>query len=273
MEADYVVPHGVAGRSLLVRILRRYPSWAASFLAADIVIVQETLVLAPLVFLRRLLGRKFVFFDFSDPIDRQAHGWKGRLRKLGFGIMVRCSDHVMVENRRYLSEDMMQRQSTSSFYGPVDVSRLKAAGPAEKSASGPVRIGWTGSPSTIRFLAPIFPALERMASKFDIELVLMGCGEMPFHFKDLKVTLVPWSEAGEFELLPTIDIGLFALEHTDDGARRGAGKLFLYLAAGVPFAASAWGNLLRRDGRIWRRLRRVIPGRVGNRALRGGGST
>lgn len=241
VEADFVVPHGVAGRSLLVRILKRYPGWIANFLAADVVIVQETLVLAPLVFLRGLIGRKVVVFDFSDPIDRHAHGLKGRLRKLGFSIMVRYSDHVMVENRRYLFDDMMHGQSTSSFYGPIDVTRLKAARPADKAAWGPVRIGWTGSPSTIHFLAPIFPALERMANKFNIELVLMGCTEMPYDFKDLKVTLIPWSEAGEFELLPTLDIGLFALEHTDEGARRGAGKLFLYLAAGVPFAASAWG--------------------------------
>lgn len=241
VAADYTVPHKVGGRQLLVRILQRYPRWIANFLAADVVLIQETLVLAPLMLLRRLFGSKVVIFDFSDPIDRHAHGLKGRLRKLGFSIMVEHADHVLVENRRYLTDEAIQGRSASGFYGPIDVRRLGARGVVPAASPGPVRIGWTGSPSTIHFLAPVFPVLDELAASFNIELVLMGCTDMPYAFKKLKVTLVPWSEAGEFELLPSFDIGIFALEHTDEGARRGAGKLFLYLAAGVPFVASDWG--------------------------------
>jgi len=241
VTADYVVPDRVGGLRLLLRMVLRYPAWIIGFLRADVLLIQETLVLTPLVLLRGLFGRKVVIFDFSDPIDRHAHGLKGRLRKLGFRIMVRGSDHVMVENRRYLSDEMMQDKSASSFYGPIDVSRLKPRTASGKAPAEPVRIGWTGSPSTIHFLAPIFPALDRLSASLDIELVLMGSGAMPYDFTSLKVTLLPWSEAGEFELLPTLDLGLFALEHTDEGGRRGAGKLFLYLASGVSFAASDWG--------------------------------
>lgn len=239
VEADYVVPHGVGGARLLARILIRYPRWITKFLSADVLVIQETLVLAPLLALRKLFPRKVVIFDFSDPIDRHARGLKGRLRKVGFGLMVRQADHVMVENRRYLSDKSVRGRSSSSFYGPVDAKRLSA--PRDASRSRPVRIGWTGSPSTVHFLNPIFPALDQVATRFDIELVLMGCTHVPYEFKNLKVTLLDWSEAAEFEFLPTIDLGLFALEHTEDGARRGAGKLFLYLAGGVAFAASDWG--------------------------------
>ncbi len=241
VEADYVVPHGIAGRHLLLRILMRYPHWIKNVLAADVLVIQETLVLAPVVLIRRLMGRKLVIFDFSDPIDRHAHGLKGLLRKLGFKIMVNRSDHVVVENRRYLSDKSIRKGAASSFYGPIDVTRLGVPRPSIKGRSAPVRIGWTGSPATVNFLAPIFPALDRIAKEADIELVLMGCTEMPYDFQTLKVILLPWSEADEFKFLPTIDLGLFALEHTEDGKRRGAGKLFLYLAAGVPFAASEWG--------------------------------
>ncbi|RKE85540.1 hypothetical protein [Rhizobium sp. AG855] len=240
VATDYVVPQNMGGGRLLLRILKRYPSWISNVLRADVIVVQETLAIAPLLLIRAIFKRKLMIFDFSDPVDRHGRGLKGYLRKLGFHIMVRRSDHVMVENRRYLSDPVLQDTSRSCFYGPVDATRLKA-GRKTNEQRHPLRIGWTGSPSTLHFLKPIFPALDRLAAHHDIELALMGCNDVPYDFQRLKIKTFQWSQAGEFDFLPTIDLGLFALEHTDDGARRGAGKLFLYLAAGIPFAASEWG--------------------------------
>lgn len=242
--ADNVMPPHVHRITAAVawRLLVRWPQWAWHFLVADRVLIQETLLLGPLMWLKRWGKPRRVVFDFSDPVDTIGSGMRNRLQRLGFAAMTRGADHVIVENRAYLAELRSRGIEVSQFYGPVDADRYHAA--AQQVATRDrdvVRIGWTGSPGTLSFIAPLFPVLERLAGKHRIELMLIGVTAVDFPFQQLSVQTLAWSEAEEFHLVPSFDLGLFALDGSDRSKRRGAGKLFIYMAAGVPFAASNAG--------------------------------
>ena len=246
VRADHAMPVGAQKITPAVAwwILSRWPGWVWSMLWADRVMIQECLLLAPVLWLRRLGKRRRVLFDFSDPVDTIGHGLRNRLQRLGFAINTRTADHVLVENGAYVTEFQHRGLTASQFYGPVDAERYSTAAAevrAGQTDGGPVRIGWTGSPGTLSFITPLFPALDALAQRHAITLMLIGVQSVPYTFQHLRVELVRWTEADEFRRVPTFDLGLFALDESPRSARRGAGKLFVYMASGVPFIATDRG--------------------------------
>lgn len=256
VTSDHVMPPEVQRITAAVawHFLVRWPQWAWHFLRADRVLIQETLLLAPLMWLKRVGKKRRVVFDFSDPVDTIGAGLRNRLQRLGFAAMTRGADHVIVENAAYLVDLGNRGISASQFYGPVDVDRYQQHAPAAKAirpADSTVRIGWTGSPGTLPFIAPLFPALDELARTHPIELMLIGVPSVNHDFKYLKLTCQPWNEQDEFRLVPSFDLGLFVLDGSERSKRRGAGKLFIYMAAGVPFVATDLGiahDLMQESG-------------------------
>ena len=244
VRIDSLVPVGAKCLSpaLLARVIRRLPGWVVAFLRADAVVLQESLLLWPLLLVRNLGKRRRVVFDFSDPVDRHGAGWKGQLRQWAFSLIVRHADVVMVENKAYLSLLQGDARALLHVYGPVDAARYareRAALPVPSRVA--VRIGWTGSPGTYRFIAPLMPIIDAIARDYPIEVVLIGSGPIDHIFRHASLTLMDWNEDVEFSTVPSFDLGLFRLENSLDALWRGAGKLFIYIAAGVPFVANDRG--------------------------------
>ncbi|MGN3974585.1 hypothetical protein [Tsuneonella sp. SYSU-LHT278] len=250
VECDSLTPRmseltraGLAGR-----IIARLPRWIAAFFRADAIVIQETLLLWPLVPLRNLGKRRRLIFDFSDPVDR-IHAGRGalaRLRALAFDRMVRGADVVMVENRRYEARLSGRARRIAHQYGPVDAVRYaqgrdQARSRAQGAGQSGLRIGWTGSPGTYRFIAPLIPIIDRIAAEVPIEIALIGVKAVPETVEHARLTLIDWTEGGEFTQVPSFDLALFRLEPTEDARWRGAGKLFIYMASGVPFLATKSG--------------------------------
>lgn len=253
MRADCVVPSGLVGRraALALRLLSRAPLWLWWFIRARVVYIQETLVLWPLVSIASWLGGKRIIFDFSDPVDSIGHGLTRTLRRFAFDRMIQGADHVVVENRRYQRE--LPRADVVQFYGPVNVARYQAGSAAapQRHPEAPVRVGWTGSPGTLHFIAPLFPHLDAMAAELNIELTLIGVTEVNYSFRHLPITCLPWSEELEFAEVPKFDLGLHSLDKSDLALKRGAGKIFIYMAAGVPYITDARGigaNVVEESG-------------------------
>lgn len=251
LTVDYVIPPNAKRITVNIawRILVRWPNWAWQFLCADRVLIQETLILLPLVCIMRWCKSRFVIFDFSDPVDTIGTGFRNRLQRLGFAVMIRSVNHVVVENSVYLA-DLRERDIVASqFYGPVDVERYQASVPERLMRNGAVfRIGWTGSPGTLEFISPLFSIIDNLANQYPIELMLIGVKAVDYSFKHLVVHTRDWTEAEEFQIVPSFDIGIFALDGSERSKRRGAGKLFIYMASGVPFVATNLGiaqDLLR----------------------------
>jgi glycosyltransferase involved in cell wall biosynthesis len=244
--ADSLVPPAAqAGRAHIAwRALLRLPHWLWAFFRSDLVIVQEALVLWPLLYLKNLGKPRRVVFDFSDPVDRHGKGAKRALTQFAFDRMVSLADLTMVENKGYLRALDGKAKRLAHFYGPVNTSRYaegRALVKAGRTGSDRIRIGWTGSKGTYPFIAPLMPIIDRIARDHPIEVVLIGVDSIDYDFRNATLSLIPWDEDSEFTIVPSFDLGLFRLEPTPDALWRGAGKLFIYMAAGVPFVASDQG--------------------------------
>jgi glycosyltransferase involved in cell wall biosynthesis len=164
---------------------------------------------------------------------------------------MRRADAVIVENRLYLDRLAPLASRALHFYGPVDATRYAAARARLPAREGTLRIGWTGSPGTFPLIAPLLPAIDALARERPVELFLIGAGRIGHEFAHAKLVLAEWQEDSEFDLVPTFDLGLFRLDGGEDSRWRGAGKLFIYMAAGVPFVATDHGiaaALMRESG-------------------------
>lgn len=250
VECDSLTPRmsELTRPGLARRVLARLPRWIAAFFRADAIVLQETLLLWPLVALRNLGKRRRLVFDFSDPVDRihTGRGLLARLRAFAFDRMVRGADVVVVENRRYERQLAGKARRIVHQYGPVDAARYGEGRDRVRSAprgagESRLRIGWTGSPGTYGFIAPLVPIIDRIAAKVPIEMTLIGVKTIPETVAHVKLTLIDWTEGGEFDQIPAFDLALFRLEPTEDARWRGAGKLFIYMASGVPFLATDSG--------------------------------
>lgn len=245
VEVDSVVAPGASatGWRFALRMLAKYPGWLRRFFAADAVILQETMALWPALLLSRFGKRRRVMFDFSDPVDRIGkRPWVRAIRRRLLRFVAGRVDAVMVENGAYRTELAERGVEVHRFYGPVDVARYDAARVrVTREGHERFRIGWTGSPGTYHFIAPLLPQIDALAENVPVEIVLIGVERTDYTPRHATLTLLPWCVESEFQVVPTFDLGLFRIDESEDAMWRGAGKLFIYMAASVPFIATDRG--------------------------------
>ena len=209
----------------------------------DVVILHRTLLPGGPPVLERALARSGVpiVYDFDDAIwvtkTTEANRalawlkWSGKTATL-----CALARHVVV-GTDLLAEYARRFNSRVTVIPPtVDVDRYKTR--THSARSGPVVLGWSGSPTTVEYLAVVSNALRRVAAKVPVRVRLMGAD---FPLPGLDVTYRLWRPDIEADELQLYDVGLMPL--VDDVWTRGKGamKALLYMAVGVPVVASPVG--------------------------------
>jgi glycosyltransferase involved in cell wall biosynthesis len=213
---------------------------------ADVAIVQrEAIQLGTTVFESALArSQAKVVFDFDDaiwlpdasPANRRM-SWLKRPGKVP--RLVGLADQVWAGNA-YLA-DYARAFNNAVELVPTTVDTERHRPQARSGAGGPVCLGWTGSPSTLKHFELAVPILLRLRERFGDRIAFKVIGDGAYRNERLGVSGTPWREETEIKDLSSIDIGLMPLPD-DEWAKGKCGlKALQFMAMELPVVTSPVG--------------------------------
>jgi len=188
------------------------------------------------------VARKRIIYDFDDaiwlPNTSVQNRWVAWLKWHGKVKWICKWAYKVSCGNAYLA-DYARRYNPRVEVLPTVVDTENTHYPRPKVPSASVRIGWTGSHSTLPYLRPLLPLLQQLEEEFDLEIIVIADQQPDFYLRSLKY--IPWSKETEIEDLSQIDIGLMPLPN-DQWAKGKCGfKAIQYQAIGIPAVASPVG--------------------------------
>jgi glycosyltransferase involved in cell wall biosynthesis len=166
---------------------------------------------------RRLLApyRDRLLFDFDDALDLpESEGggvWqalRARWLREGLANAVAVSAVTVTSNRR--NADVVRALGGNPVVVPtcVDLDRSRFRDRAHQLEERTV-LGWTGTPSTARYLPLIEDALREVARLRPVSIRIIGAGRNPFTRLDAECR--PWRADTEVAEIERIDVGLLPM--------------------------------------------------------------
>ena len=215
-----------------------------------IFIHREATPIGPPVFewiIAKLL-RKTIVYDFDDAIwledPSEKYTLLARLKwKSKVGLICRWSwkvsggNHYLCGYARQFNQRVVLNPTTvdtEKIHDPARVTPLPAS--REK---GKVRVGWTGTHSTLVYLTPVIPMLQRLEENYPVEFQVIANRKPDFPLQSLR--FIPWQKKTEIEDLMELDIGIMPLSDDEWSQGKCGFKAIQYLALGIPAVASPVG--------------------------------
>jgi glycosyltransferase involved in cell wall biosynthesis len=212
---------------------------------------REAAMLGPAIIERVLhwLGVPFVY-DFDDavyvPYVSPANGVLSHLKfPQKTGTICALADHVLAGNQVLADYASAYTDRITIVPTTIDTHKYR---PIARYDLGPTpTIGWSGSYSSVQWLAALRPVLQELARRQRFRLLVIGA---EFQCDGVEVECRPWRAETEVEDLAAIDIGVMPL--VDDIWTRGkcALKALQYMALGIPTVVSPVGvnrDVVRHD--------------------------
>jgi glycosyltransferase involved in cell wall biosynthesis len=111
----------------------------------------------------------------------------------------------------------------------------------EYSLGTPLRLCWSGTPSSYRYLDLLREPLRRLGRITPYQITIMSRTRFAFADPEIHDRWLPFSHAGELQLFRDSDIGLMPLPDGPYERAKENYKTKIYLASGLPVVASPVG--------------------------------
>jgi len=183
---------------------------------------------------------KKIIYDFDDAImfsDKQPDKYS-RSHFWPFRRTVRMADMVITGNQYLAAIARKFNRNVKTIPTGLDTSAYYRIAKGENN--GKIRLVWIGSKSTLKYLAEIKPALEKIGLLFDNVILRIICDDF-FDLRNMEVEKHQWSLEEQTIDLTTSDIGLAPLPDNRFTKGKCGFKILQYAVASLPVVASPVG--------------------------------
>jgi glycosyltransferase involved in cell wall biosynthesis len=210
----------------------------------DVVLIYREAALVGPAIIERLAKRIGVpvVYDIDDPIFINTRSpVSGAFSRLKFSNktdkILAMSDHVIAINDLLAGYARKHNDNVSIVPNMLDPERFK---PADRREDDIVRIGWSGSHSTMPNLHAIAGPLRRIQAEHGTPMRIVGSGDL--HIDGLDLDVRQWTPQTEVSDLQQCDIGILPVLDWPENRWKFFLKLVQYLAVGLPVVAQRAGS-------------------------------
>jgi len=188
------------------------------------------------------LLRKKIIYDFDDAIwipNVSPSNKLASIVKCFWKVKWICRWSYKVSAGNDFLADYARQYNGKVVYNPTCVDMKTSYNKLAMHQNDPPVIGWTGSHSTIQFLAEGIPALQQLEKKESFRFLTI-CDEKPlFNVKSLE--FIQWNAETEINDLLKMNMGIMPLKKDPWSEGKCGFKLIQYLALGIPALATPVG--------------------------------